>query len=40
MDVLFKVVNEDVRKRDVDEHVVVPVDGSEKTTSRDGVKEV
>lgn len=40
MDVLFKVVNADVRKKDVDEHVVVPSNHSEKDRSNEGVKEV
>ncbi|KAF7954508.1 hypothetical protein EAE96_005629 [Botrytis aclada] len=40
MDVLFKVVNEDVRRKDVDEHVVVPHDGSEKSTNAETVREV
>ncbi|KAK6607656.1 sugar transporter [Botrytis cinerea] len=40
MDVLFKVVNEDVRRKDVGEHVVVPHDGSEKSTNAETVREV
>lgn len=40
MDVLFKVVNEDVRRKDVDEHVVAPLDGSEKSTNAETVREV
>ncbi|PQE32836.1 Quinate permease protein [Rutstroemia sp. NJR-2017a WRK4] len=43
MDVLFKVVNEDTRKKDVDEHIGVPVmssEKSEKSMTGEGVKEV
>jgi hypothetical protein len=40
MDVLFKVVNEDTRRKDVDEHIGVPVGSSEKSMTGEGVKEV
>ncbi|KAM3076353.1 hypothetical protein ACMFMG_007174 [Clarireedia jacksonii] len=40
MDVLFKVVNEDTRKKDVDEHIGAPVEKSEKSIAGEGIREV